>query len=187
MSTLSAAPIPDAPVVGEAAVDVEDEWHAVITFAGGVRLTWTFCRLCPGEDTRYGKYYGSKGMMSDQGFSFHPFQGGGEAVLADGTVVTQEQISQEYLASLTQGQKDALFPYGAEDGFSIEVYDFVRAVATGKPPEMDGHAGLQAKALCIACYEAATLGEPVRFDDVLAGTITTYQDPIDEYWQFATA
>jgi hypothetical protein len=36
--------------------------------------------------------------------------------------------------------------------------------------------------LCESCYEAATLGEPVAFADVLSGEIDAYQQPIDAYW-----
>ena len=64
----------------------------------------------------------------------------------------------------------------------IEVWDFCRAVATGAQPEMDGKAGLRAKALCEACYESATAGRPVKYADVLRGTINAYQKPIDAFW-----
>jgi UDP-N-acetyl-2-amino-2-deoxyglucuronate dehydrogenase len=183
MRTLNPAPIQDAPVLGNAAVDVEDEWHAIITFPGDVRLMWTFCRYCYGETALYGKYYGTKGVMVDRGFPFHPFQGGGEAQLADGTVISQEQITREYLDSLSQKEKDRLFPYGATDGFSIEVADFVRAVAGDGKVEMDGQAGLAAKALSMACYESAVAGRCVSYDDVLAGSIRQYQEPIDRFWK----
>jgi hypothetical protein len=48
---------------------------------------------------------------------------------------------------------------------------------------MDGMAGLRSKALCEACFESATLGRPVKYDDVLNGTIRTFQKPIDEFWE----
>ena len=71
----------------------------------------------------------------------------------------------------------------AADGFAIEVQDFVHAVATGAEPEMDGEAGLRAKALCEACYESATAGRPVKFADVLEGRLDAYQRPIDAFWK----
>jgi predicted dehydrogenase len=70
-----------------------------------------------------------------------------------------------------------------EDGFAIEVWDFVDSIATGRKPEMDGYDGLRAKALCECCYESATLGRPVRFADVLEGRIDAYQKPINEFWE----
>ena len=120
--------------------------------------------------------------MLDLGFPFHPFQGGGNCVLADGSEVSREQIQADYMASLSDEEKTRLFPYGATDGFAIEVWDFVNAIASGRRPEMDGLDGLRAKALCESCYESATLGRPVKFVDVLDGRISAYQAPIDEYW-----
>lgn len=174
--------IENAPIVGDAQADVEDTWHAVIRFKSGVHVTWTYSRSLYGVDVRLGNYYGSKGTMYDLGFVFHPFQGGGEAVLADGTQVSSEQIQAEYMASLSEDEKAHLFPYGSTDGFAIEAWDFCNAVATGRKPEMDGVDGLRAKALCEACYESATAGQAVKFADVLAGRVNAYQEPIDAFW-----
>jgi predicted dehydrogenase len=174
--------IEDAPVVGDAPADVEDTWHAVIRFTSGLHVAWTYSRSLYGADVRQGTYYGSEGTMYDLGFVFHPFQGGGEALLADGTEVSSEQIQEEYMASLGDEEKARLFPYGSTDGFAVEVWDFINAIATGRRPEMDGHDGLRAKALCEACYESATAGHPVKFADVLEGKISAYQEPIDAFW-----
>jgi UDP-N-acetyl-2-amino-2-deoxyglucuronate dehydrogenase len=174
--------IEDAPVVGDAQADVEDTWHAVIRFVNGITVTWTYSRSLYGEQVRLGNYYGSAGTLYDQGFVFHCFQGGGQAVLADGTQVTSQQIEQAYLDSLDVPERERLFPYGSADGFAIEVWDFAHAIRTGEKPEMDGEAGLRAKALCEACYESATAGRPVKYADVLQGTVDAYQEPIDAFW-----
>jgi predicted dehydrogenase len=175
--------IKDAPVVGDARADVEDTWHAVIRFVDGTYVTWTYSRSLYGPDVRLGNYYGSKGTMYDQGFVFHCFQGGGQALLADGTELASQQIEQAYLDSLNDVERERLFPYGSTDGFAIEVRDFVNAIATGTEPEMDGEAGLRAKALCEACYESATAGKPVKYADVLEGKIGAYQQAIDDFWR----
>lgn len=171
-----------APIIGDAPADVEDTWHAVIRFKSGLHLTWTYSRTLQSEGQTFAYYYGSAGMMRDLGFAFHPFQGGGVALLGDGSTVGSDRIQLEYLMSLTDAQKAALFPYGSTDGFAIEVWDFVNAIATGRKPEMDGNDGLRAKTLSEACYESAVAGAPVKFDDVLAGRIDAYQKPIDEFW-----
>lgn len=175
--------ITNLPVLGEAHVDVEDTWHAVIRFKSGLHLTWTYSRSFPGEKKRFARYYGSAGTMEDLGFPFHPFQGGGVATLANGQTVSNEQIEVEYLLSLTEAERKQLFPYGSTDGFAIEVWDFVNAIRTGRKPEMDGYDGLRAKALCETCYEAAVAGRPVKYADVLEGRVDTYQRPIDEFWK----
>ena len=182
MASYDGRTIEDAPVVGTVPADVEDTWHAVIRFKSGPIVTWTYSRSLYAERVRQASYYGSEGTMLDLGFPFHPFQGGGTATLADGSEVSSEQIQADYVASLSDEEKAQLLPYGATDGFAIEVWDFVNAIATGRKPEMDGLDGLRAKALCESCYESATLGKPVQYTDVVEGKISAYQAPIDEYW-----
>ncbi len=182
MASYDSRLIEDAPIVGNVPADVEDTWHAVIGFKGGMTIAWTYSRSLYGEEVRQATYYGSEGTMHDLGFPFHPFQGGGDCVLADGSERSSEQIQAGYMASLRDEEKARLFPYGSRDGFAIEVWDFVDAIASGRRPEMDGADGLRAKALCECCYESATLGKPVRFVDVLEGRIDAYQKPINEFW-----
>jgi predicted dehydrogenase len=182
MNTYDDHIIEDAPVVGDVRADVEDTWHAMIHFKNGPTVTWTYSRSFYGEGFRTAHYYGSEGTMSDLGFPFHPFQGGGTAILADGTVVSNEEIQAEYMTSLADEEKKSLFPYGVTDGFAIEVWDFVNAISTGRKPEMDGYDGLRAKALCECCYESAAANKPVKFVDVIEGRIDAYQRPIDAYW-----
>jgi UDP-N-acetyl-2-amino-2-deoxyglucuronate dehydrogenase len=182
MASYDGRTIEDAPVVGSAPADVEDTWHAVIRFKSGPIVTWTYSRSLYADNVRQASYYGSQGTMLDLGFPFHPFQGGGNAVLADGSEVSSKEIQADYVASLSDEEKAQILPYGATDGFAVEVWDFCNAIATGRKPEMDGMDGLRAKALCEACYESSTLGKPVQYADVLAGKIGAYQAPIDEYW-----
>ena len=175
--------IEGAPVVGSAPADVEDTWHAVIRFKSGVTISWTYSRFLYGDPLTFATYYGNQGTMKDLGFAFHPFQGGGQGVLADGTQVSSEQIQADYMAHLTADEKERLFPYGSTDGFAIEAWDFANAIATGRRPEMDGDDGLRAKALCESCYESATAGKLVRFEDVLQGRVDAYQKPINDFWR----
>ncbi len=185
METYDRQIIADAPLIGSAPADVEDTWHAVLRFADGPLVTWTYSRALHGAEARQATYYGSEGTLYDLGFPFHPFQGGGRAVLADGSEISNDEIQETYLATLTEAARARFFPYGATDGFAIEVWDFINAIAEGRKPEMEGADGLQAKALCESCYESAVLGRPVKFDAVLAGDINAYQAPIDAYWEIS--
>ena len=185
MASYDSRVIEDAPVVGDAPADVEDTWHAVLDFESGAQVNWTYSRSFYGEPVRQAVYYGSEGTLYDLGFPFHPFQGGGRAVLADGTEVASEEIQEAYLTGLSDADKAVLFPYGVTDGFAIEVWDFVDAIANERKPEMDGVDGLRAKALCEACYESATLGRTVRYDEVLGGQVNAYQGPIDAFWDLS--
>lgn len=182
MSTQESPLIEQAPLIGTAPVDVEDTWHAVITFKEGPLVTWTYSRTSPGEPLRQAVYYGSKGSMRDLGFPFHCFQGGGEAHLANGSVIPSGDIVDAYMATLTPDQQERLFPYGCTHDIGIEVWDFVHAIRTGEEPEMDAEAGLRAKTLCEACFESSTVGHAVTYDDVLRGHIREFQRPIDDYW-----
>ena len=183
--TLDPVEIDGVPVLGRARADVEDTWLAVLTFAGGVRVAWTYCRVQPGANLRSGRYFGSKGVIEALGPTFHPFQGGGQITLADGTVRPREWIEEQYFASLSADEKARLFPYDTRDGFALEVLDFVRAVTAGGRPELDGLDGLRAKALCMACYESSALGREVDYADVLAWRLDAYERPINEHWHIA--
>jgi len=172
-----------APIVGHVPADVEDAWHAVIRFKCGMYATWTYSRAYYGEPRTFGAYYGTNGTMMDAGFPFHCFQSGGQATLADGQSLSKDQLQIDYLLSLSESDKQRLFPYGCTNGFAIELWDFADAIRNGRKPEIDGEDGARAKALCEACYEAATTGQVVKYDDVLNGRITAYQKPIDDYWK----
>ena len=182
MATHKKDPIRDLPVIGDTQSDTEDTWQIVMTFKSGTELNWTYSRVFPGADQSSGHYYGSHGTMIDQDFVMHPFWRGASLVQTDGTVRPSSWIEAQYMDSLSKDDREHLFPLGATDGFSIEIYDFIRSIRTGEPVEMDGEAGLRAKTLCMACYESAEAGKAVKFDDVLNGKVSAYQDPIDSHW-----
>jgi len=183
MSTTDRRLITGLPVLGEAAADVEDSWHAVIKFAQGPLVTWTYSRAFPGPALHHGRYYGTKGLIEDNGFPFHCFQSGCTVHLGDNTYLTHDEVLTAYKNSLSAHQYEQLFPYGCEDGFGIQLWDFADAISHNRRPELDGMDGLKAKALCEACYESAVAGEPVRYEDVLNGKIHAYQQPIDDFWE----
>jgi predicted dehydrogenase len=174
--------IQGAPVVGDHPADVEDAWQALIRFASGVDVTWVYNRGAVGEQRFFSIFCGTEGTMTDLGYPLHPFQGGGQAVLRDGTVFSSDDLQRLYRETLSEEESERLFPYGAVDGFSIELLDFVRAVATGRRPEMDAGDALQAKSICEACYESAVAGRAVKVADVIDGKVREFQRPIDEYW-----
>ena len=93
-----------------------------------------------------------------------------------------------YLETLGDEEKEKLFPFGfgsvhRQDGFALEIYDFINAIKDHRPPEVDGWTGLKAKAIAIAIYESAWLGEAVNIADVLDGKVNGYQKEIDERWE----
>lgn len=184
MTTFDQRRILGAPVIGDANADVEDTWQILMRFRSGMVIHWAYCRSAAGHKLHNALYYGSAGSLRDLGFPFHCFQGGCEAALADGRTVNNAEIVEQYMASLTEADRQRLFPYGCMDCFGIEVWDFVNAIRTGRTPEMDGEAGLRAKALCEACFESAAAGgAPIKVSSVLSGRVRTFQKPIDEFWK----
>jgi len=193
MRTLDDRIIEDAPLVGTVRADVEDNWHALITFKSGVRVHWAYSRSFPGASSEHGRYYCRDGMMEQARPAnvyynvLHCFQSGGQITLGDGKRISPEQIQREYLNSLSKDEKRRLFPHGVTDGFSIEIWDFIDAIIHNREPEITGHDGQRAKALAECCYESAVKRAPVVFDEVLNGDICTYQQPINEFWEITSS
>ena len=164
-------------------LDVEDTWLATLRFESGLVGHWSWSREARGHTVRTGVYYGAKGSFQDRQEWMHAFQFGADLMCKDGTEVPYEELEKQYMAGLSKGQAEQLFPFGLDDGISNECWDFVEAVAEGRPPEVDGLAGLQAKAVCYACYESSLAGKPVRPADVESGKVNAYQRPIDAHWK----
>ena len=63
---------------------------------------------------------------------------------------------------------------------AIELDDFLRAVAGGRSPEVDGRDGLLAVAAVWAVAESHQCGSVVAIAEVADGTISAAQDEVDE-------
>jgi len=172
-----------APTLGKRKVDVEDTWLATLRFASGLIGNWSWSCTGYGHEVQSGVYYGEKGSFKDRQKWMHAFQLGADLKLKSGREVPYEEMEKRYLKQLSKRRKDQLFPYGLTDGISNECWDFIEAVAEGRAPEVDVHAGMKAKCLSFALYESATCGKPVKPADVEAGKVRAYQRPIDEYWK----
>jgi predicted dehydrogenase len=162
----------------------EDMWIAIITFKSGVVGTWSWTIAAPVHKFLNVAFYGDRGVIRDYGDVFHPFvfQDRGDVEKLDGTKHTLKELRQMYFDTLSEAEKNRLFPYGLEDGFALEIYDFIDAVKNRRAPEVDGWTGLQAKAASIAIYESGATGEVVTIADVLDGKVNAYQRDIDEHW-----
>jgi len=129
-------------------------------------------------------FYGDGGVIRDYGDVFHPFtvQDRGDVEKLDGTKYTMKELREMYLGTLSDEEKERLFPHGLEDGFALELYDFIDAIRNRRAPEVDGWTGLQAKAISMAIYESGYSGEAVTIADVLDGKVNGYQQEIDKHW-----
>jgi len=163
--------------------DCEDTWSAILTFKSGVVGTWSWSNVQKGHSYRNVIYYGSEGSIKDTGDVFHGFQSlGGEVKWADDKTMSMHDLAIEFLLSLSDDEKERLFPYGITHGMTLECWDFVDAVARGRQPEMDAWEGLKSKAISETVYESAAAGKAIAFDDVVACKVEKYQGPINRKW-----
>ncbi|MEM2960482.1 MAG: Gfo/Idh/MocA family oxidoreductase [Candidatus Bathyarchaeia archaeon] len=165
----------------------EDSWIATLTFKSGLVGLWSWTMAAPGHSFAKVVYYGSNGALIDSGDVFHgPFDGS-LLTLKDGTKYSMSELRDKFLNSISEERKNRLFPHGFTEGLVIECYDFLDAIQNQRMPEVDGEEGLKAKAIAEAIYESARLGIAVKYEDVLRGKISTYQNPIDKYHKLIKA
>lgn len=171
----------------------EDSIYVTFSFKSGLVGSWAWSVAAPGEPIVNVAFYGSEGSLHDTTNSrfriFHLFEWrpdnrhDGYLVRQDGTRLTLADIERMYRDSLSPAELEALFPGGSEDGFAIEIWEFVQLLRNGGgQPEVDGREGLYSLAVGEAIYESAFTGEPVKVDDILSGSRDTYQAAINAHW-----
>ena len=74
---------------------------------------------------------------------------------------------------------DIPFPRADAGHIAIEVHDFAAAVLGNRPPEIDGDGGLTAVAALLGVYESGRLGRAVTMEEMLDGSVSSYQDELD--------
>ena len=163
-------------------IETEDTFMATINFESGATGTWSVSSQLPGQQFANVVYYGAEGSIVEQNDPFHGPRITARVVLRDGTTRPLEEYYKEYLQALGEAGRQRVFPHGFEDGFALEVYDFLTAVRDARPPEIDGEHGLRAKAIALAIYESSATGRVVRVQDILEGKVDAYQGPINARW-----
>jgi predicted dehydrogenase len=161
----------------------EDTWVATINFASGLIGVWSWTTAAPGHSFTHVVYYGTDGSLVEERDVFHGPFSSGQVILKDGATCPMTELQEEYLASLSDTQRERLFPHGWKEGVVLECYDFLTAIQDGRAPEVDGTTGMKAKAIAEAIYESAAAGQVVKMADVLSGKVRSYQREIDERWQ----
>jgi predicted dehydrogenase len=180
---------PDEIKRGPAVVEErENSALVVITFENGVTGTWSWSTQTPGKETRNSVIYGSEGSIEDTGYSdrfmvYHLFMNGGELRRADGTYHSMGELQGRMRREIGPERVQQWFPNGVTDHFAIELWDFLDAIESGRPPEVDGWGGLATTTLVEAIYESAYVGASVKVADVLSGAAYHgWQRDIDEHW-----
>jgi len=150
-------------------VDIEDSIMALLAFENGALGEWTSTSAAPGEGFNLHGVYGEQGSLNFDG-----------TLTSRSDSLSPEQLEAEYMASLSDEEKDRWFPGGVTDTVATELEEFLRAVRGGPPVEITGLEGYKDQALCEAVYESHALGAPVRVADIESLKIETYQRDLNE-------
>jgi predicted dehydrogenase len=160
----------------------EDYFVATLTFASGAVGVWSRTSAFPGHNWSQCVHYGERGAIVDQQDVFHGPRDRAEVHAPGLEGETLASLFPRFLETLSPERRERLFPHGFTNGFTLECYDFARAVATGRDVEVSCEVGLRAKAIAFAIYESAATGQAVRVEDVLSGRVEVYQRWLNEKW-----
>jgi predicted dehydrogenase len=165
-------PIRSVASTGEkVACDVDDAYFATITFASGAvgQLTFTWAGHGPPTGLSDGRViYGSRGCLK-----------GDTLILDDGSSHSAAKLFDERVAAET---REAYFPHGLQDAFSLSFLDFLEGIAAGRDPEASGTEGLFDLGAAFAICESAALGRSVVIEEVLDGRTAGYQADINRHY-----
>ena len=158
-------------IVNRVRNEVEDAFFANLRFESGAIGTTFSSWGGHGAASGYGKgstIYGSEGSLQ-----------GDDLTLDDGYRGNTGEI-------FAQGAPPSLrrrnFPAGIRDPFALEMLDFLNAIASSTPMEASGKEGVLDLATSFAVLESATANRPVTVADVMDGTVTAYQDEINQHY-----
>ena len=160
-------------------ITVEDTFTAILKFKSGAVGQWIGSDVAPGED--FGEclvIYGTQGSVTWKNV------GGGLEVIGPGGagkhVVPMSELEYLMMNSLSDKDKERLFPAGVKNGVAIELWDFADAIINKRKPEVDGVLGAKALAIPMAVYESSWLGQPVKVEKVENCEVENYQREINE-------
>ena len=151
-------------------VDVEDAMISAIKFEDGVSAQWTWVGSGPGDGISRRTLYGSEGSLD--------FATG--LTLRNGENTSNEALVSEFLAHISDEEREYYFPSGVEDTVAIELKYFADAVLTDGKPEVDGSEGMKSQAVCMAVYESGWHGRPVTLIEIESCELEGYQGEINE-------
>lgn len=151
--------------------DVDDTYMATLVFQRGAigQLWWSWALGQEPLDIAEGPaVLGSKGSLR-----------GGDLVDADGK---RQPLMPLFESSISAEEHEQFFPLGLTDAYAIQNLDWMRAIERGGDPETSGEEGLRDLACAFAMLESSAIGRQVTQEEVLNGTVDTYQRPIDEHF-----
>lgn len=151
-------------------VTVEDASMAIIKFPKEVLVQWIWAGTAPGNGFNRRTLYGSEGCI-DWGSGFWNRKGEN---------TDRQTLAQQFMQSLSDEEKDRLFPRGVTNSEAVELDDFADAILKGTKVEVDGIDGMRSEAICMGVFESSWLGAPVKIKDIEDCKIEGYQKEINE-------
>ncbi len=165
---------PDGSVGNQIAADAEDTFFAHATFSSGALGQFGFSVATHGAGVGLegGRVvYGTRGCLK-----------GDQVILDDGT---RAPLPELFRARAPAQHQARWFPWGLQDRFALEHYDFLQAIASGGEPEMSGEEGRRDLAAALALLASAHAGRTVSVAEVEAGRVRAYQDQLNACWPVA--
>ena len=107
----------------------------------------------------------------DWGSGLHPR--GGESISTD-------ELHKQFMASLSEPEKEYFFPREIGNTISIELKYFADAINNGGQPEVDGMEGYRSQAVCMAVYESGHFGRAVTIEEIEDLSLEGYQKEIND-------
>lgn len=149
---------------------VEDSSFATIKFENDVIVQWTSVRAAPGKGFNQHMIYGEEGSI-DYGANLY-LRGKEEP----------ENLNELFQESLSDEEREKLFPKGITDSVATELKEFGDSVlgVEGVYPETDGMEGLKAMAICMGALESAWFNSPINLRKVEDCLIEGYQKDLNE-------
>ncbi|RLE77213.1 MAG: hypothetical protein DRJ56_02810 [Thermoprotei archaeon] len=160
------------PVRGGQRLTVDDSAMAIIKY-GDVLAQWLWTAAARGRRLWARVVYGSKGCVDHEGLHVQ---------VEDDRIVStpMRALVRRMMSSLSDEERERMFPRGITDTFATELYDFYLAVIERRRPEVDGEEAYRDMAIPLAIYESSALGRPVKVKDVEELRVEEYQKEINE-------
>jgi predicted dehydrogenase len=159
----------EGAVVRQVVNEVDDLFFALLRFASGAVGQLSFSWAGHGQQASLPlSYYGSQGSLT------------GRHLARDGETIAD--VLQVFDRDADPALRARQFPEGLQDGFALEIRDWLDAIRRHGESETGGEAGLIDLAISYAVLEASLAHRWVRIEEVLSGDLSAYQDPIDRHY-----
>ncbi|MBV7508375.1 Gfo/Idh/MocA family oxidoreductase [Bacillus sp. sid0103] len=136
----------------------EDTTVTVFKYTNGGLGHWMCATSAHGEKTGGAWIYGSKGCLRP----------GQHVTLADGKKILLPELIERYAPDIV------------EHPFAHSYVELWGAIAENKPTISSAERGLEALGVVFAALESATIGKPVKVQDILSGEKHAYEDTVLE-------